>query len=94
MSKYTEVKDGKVVNVVVSTPEVAQERGWMLNTGETIGDLWDGNVFTKPPASTTPDYTAITRNSHKARLQGRADTLSKSGLHAEAMKLLLKANEV
>ncbi len=51
VNKYTEITEGKVTNIVLALPETAAERGWLLNTGESIGDLWDGNAFTKPPKS-------------------------------------------
>jgi ribosomal protein S17 len=44
-------------------------------------------------AQASVNFAAITRNSHKARLRGKAATASRKGDTVKAMQLLLQANE-
>jgi len=44
--KYAIITDGKVVNIVLAEPDVAEERGWMECPEETdIGWDYDGTIF-------------------------------------------------
>jgi hypothetical protein len=38
--RYADIKDGKVVNVVIAEPDVAAERGWVACSDE-VGIDWD-----------------------------------------------------
>jgi hypothetical protein len=50
MIKHVIIKDGVVINVVVSEADFAAEHGWIASDEAQIGDTWDGTTFTSPPA--------------------------------------------
>ena len=43
--KYAEIKNGKVVNIVIAEPDVAAERGWVECEVGGIGWDYDGSTF-------------------------------------------------
>ena len=44
------IENGIVINVAETEPDFAAEQGWVLSDVAQIGDLWDGETFTSPPA--------------------------------------------
>lgn len=48
MMRAAVIEDGVVVNVVEADEAFAAEQGWVISETAAIGDLWDGQVFTKP----------------------------------------------
>lgn len=44
------IENGIVINIAETEPDFAAEQGWVLSNVAQIGDLWDGETFTSPPA--------------------------------------------
>lgn len=55
MVNYVEIKNSVVSNIVVSSSEVALERGWVIAGLAKVGDTWDGTDFTTPEVDPTPE---------------------------------------
>lgn len=47
--RYAIIKESKVINIAVATPEFASEQGWVEAQNANIGDLYENGVFTTPP---------------------------------------------
>lgn len=62
MQKYAHIENGVVTNVSVGSPEVAQERGLVeLPAGFWIGDLFDGQNFSKKPFNKEERHARLVR---------------------------------
>lgn len=61
MARYAEIKDGIVVNIALASAAFARSQGWVAAGACCIGDLWDGEGFTPPPAPPDPVPAAVTR---------------------------------
>jgi hypothetical protein len=48
MTAYAIIGGGIVANIAEADEAFAQENGWIPAAGSAIGDLWDGQSFTKP----------------------------------------------
>jgi hypothetical protein len=48
MTAYAIIVGGIVANIAEADEAFAQENGWIPAQGGAIGDLWDGQSFTKP----------------------------------------------
>jgi hypothetical protein len=48
MTAYAIIVGGIVANIAEADEAFAQECGWIPAQGGAIGDLWDGESFTKP----------------------------------------------
>jgi hypothetical protein len=48
MTAYAIIVGGIVANIAEADEAFAQENGWIPAQGSAIGDLWDGETFTKP----------------------------------------------
>lgn len=76
MSRYAIVKNGSVDNIVLA--DASFIAGLQSATGvlipdtstATIGDMWDGVTFTKPPAPPTPVPQAVTMRQARLALYG------------------------
>lgn len=44
------IENGVVINIAVADADFAAEQGWIMSDVAQIGDLWDGETFTSPPA--------------------------------------------
>lgn len=85
MARYAIIEDGKVSNVVESSAEFAQDRGWIQATGAAaIGALWDGANFTAaPPVAPVVPAVVPMLNAHLVLIEsGKFDALQ---AHLEAM---------
>lgn len=71
---YAVIENGKVTNTVVATPDVAEQRGWILCPNET-GIGWDyvnGQFIDnrpKPPAPEPAPVATLTKEQLLAQLQ-------------------------
>jgi len=50
--KYAVVEGGIVINMIVFDPE--PKPNWIQSDTASIGDLWDGKVFTRPEPVVIP----------------------------------------
>jgi hypothetical protein len=76
MTAYAIIVGGIVANIAEANEAFAQENGWIPAQGSAIGDLWDGESFTKPaPVVVIPQV--VTRRQAKQAL-----LLAKDGLGA------------
>jgi hypothetical protein len=67
MTAYAIIVGGKVANIAEADEAFAQECGWIPAQGAGIGDLWDGQTFTKPePVVVVPQ--SVTRRQAKQAL--------------------------
>jgi hypothetical protein len=74
MTAYAIIVGGIVANIAEAEEAFAQENGWIPAAGGAIGDLWDGQSFTKPaPVVVVPQE--VTRRQAKEALR-RAGLLS------------------
>jgi hypothetical protein len=74
MTAYAIIVGGIVANIAEADEAFAQENGWIPAQGSSIGDLWDGESFTKPePVVVVPQV--VTRRQAKQALL-LADKLS------------------
>ena len=48
--RYAIIEFGKVANIVESGEAFAQQNGWIVAGDAGIGDFYDGEIFTPPPA--------------------------------------------
>jgi hypothetical protein len=60
MGRYAIIENGTVANVAAADADFAAEQGWVASETADIGDIWDGESFSKPapPASTPEDVNA------------------------------------
>lgn len=64
------IENGVVVNVAEASEQFAQAKGWIASNSAETGDLWDGDVFTKPAPAPTPVPSAVTmRQARRALLE-------------------------
>lgn len=85
MARYLEIKHGVAVNAIeVAGPADFPQWTLIQSDSADIGDLWDGQVFTKPapvvkvPKTVTPRQgraILITRG-HLAQIQGMLDAMT------------------
>jgi hypothetical protein len=74
MTAYAIIVGGIVANIAEADEAFSQENGWIPAAGGAIGDLWDGQSFTKPaPVVVVPQE--VTRRQAKEALR-RAGLLS------------------
>jgi hypothetical protein len=74
MTAYAIIVGGKVANIAEADEAFAQENGWIPAQGGAIGDLWDGESFTKPePVVVVPQV--VTRRQAKQALLLATDGL-------------------
>jgi hypothetical protein len=67
MTAYAIIVGGIVANIAEADEAFAQENGWIPAQGAAIGDLWDGQTFTKPaPVVVVPQV--VTRRQAKQAL--------------------------
>lgn len=50
MARFAIIDAGRVTNHAEADADFAQSQGWVPAADSRIGDLWDGDVFTPPPA--------------------------------------------
>lgn len=60
MSRFAIIDAGRVVNHAEADSDFAAGQGWVPAADSRIGDLWDGSVFTSPPAPPVPVPVAVT----------------------------------
>jgi hypothetical protein len=69
--RYAEIKDGKVINIVIAEPDVAAERGW-VECPEEVGIGWDYDntsfIDNSPPFVAPTEPTKPTREELLAQL--------------------------
>lgn len=66
--KHAIVHDGVVVNIAEAETGFGAAQGWIASDTASIGDLWDGQTFTKPaPAVVIPK--AVSRRQAKQALR-------------------------
>jgi hypothetical protein len=59
MTAYAIIVGGIVANIAEADEAFAQENGWIPAQGGAIGDLWDGETFTRPePAVVVPQVVS------------------------------------
>lgn len=68
MTRYAIIVDGVVVNHAEAESDFAHLQGWIPADDSRIGDLWDGDKFTHPPAPPGPSQFDL----DKARYEKRA----------------------
>lgn len=51
-TRYAVVQNGVVQNVIMFDPE--PKEGWVQSDSASIGDMWDGRVFTRPAPKPIP----------------------------------------
>lgn len=68
MTRYAIIVDGVVVNHAEAESDFAHLQGWIPADGSRIGDFWDGDKFTHPPAP--PEPSQFDRD--KSRYEKRA----------------------
>jgi hypothetical protein len=74
MTAYAIIVGGIVANIAEADEAFAQENGWIPAQGAGIGDLWDGESFTKPePVVVVPQV--VTRRQAKQALLLATDGL-------------------
>jgi hypothetical protein len=72
--RYAVIEDNKVVNVVVATPEVAAERGWVeCPKGVGVGWSFDGGTPTPPPRDIEAEWAAV--RMERDRLLAESDVM-------------------
>lgn len=57
--RYAIIKESKVINIAVATPEFAAEQGWIEAGDAKIGDDYMDGVFVTPPIDPAPIAEAI-----------------------------------
>jgi hypothetical protein len=66
--KHAIVQDGAVVNIAEAEEDFGAAQGWIATDTASIGDLWDGQGFTKPaPVVVVPQV--VTRRQAKQALR-------------------------
>ncbi len=68
MTRYAIIVDGVVVNHAEAESDFAHLQGWIPADDSRIGDFWDGDKFTHPPAP--PEPSQFDRD--KSRYEKRA----------------------
>ena len=51
MTRFAIIDAGRVTNIIEADADFAASIGAVDATGASIGDLWDGKTFIKPPAA-------------------------------------------
>jgi hypothetical protein len=74
MTAYAIIVGGIVANIAEADAAFAQENGWIPAQGGAIGDLWDGESFTKPARDLAADRAA-----QWEAIKAKRDTLSDNG---------------
>ena len=69
--RYAVIENGRVANIVIATPEVAAEHGWVDATGAETGYFYADGVFTPNTAEIQERITAQVRSIRDGKL---ADT--------------------
>lgn len=60
MTRFAIIDAGRVINHAEAEAEFAQSQGWIPAGESRIGDLWDGETFTTPPAPPAPVPQQVT----------------------------------
>ena len=60
MARFAIIDAGRVTNIIEADADFASSIGAIDATGAAIGDLWDGETFSKPPAPPVPVSEVIT----------------------------------
>ena len=68
MTRYAIIVDGVVINHAEAESDFAHLQGWIPADDSRIGDFWDGDKFTHPPAP--PEPSQFDRD--KSRYEKRA----------------------
>lgn len=76
MARFAIIDAGRVINHAEADSDFAASQGWITAGQSSIGDLWDGEVFTPAPPPPTPSQFDLDR----ARYEKRA--AAKDGLLA------------
>jgi hypothetical protein len=82
MTAYAIIVGGIVANIAEADEAFAQEKGWIPAQGGAIGDLWDGESFTKPtpPAKSAEQLQSEVTTATQARLDAFAQTRNYDGI--------------
>jgi len=93
-NKYAIIENAVVANVATSTPEFAQEQGWVLLTGDAwIGWGYSDGIFT-PPAGPSPDQIKAQNKIHAESLLQATDwTENPSARNTEKTPHLVNCDE-
>ena len=70
MARFAIIDAGRVTNIIESDAAFAATLGAIDATGAAIGDLWDGETFTAPPAPPTPIPQSVTMRQARLALLG------------------------
>lgn len=70
MARFAIIDAGRVTNIVEADSDFAQAQGWIPAEGASIGDLWDGEVFTPAPPPPPAVPAAVTMRQARLALLG------------------------
>lgn len=71
MARFAIIDAGRVTNIIEADEEFAASIGAIDATGAAIGDLWDGETFTPPPAPPLTDRQSASWERIKAERDRR-----------------------
>lgn len=72
MARFARIDAGRVTNIIEADAEFAASISAIDATGANIGDLWDGETFTTPPAQPRPIPTEVTMRQACLAMEGAA----------------------
>jgi len=85
--KYAEIKDGKVVNILIAEPDVAAERGWVECPIGGIGWDYDGSTFVdNRPEPVAPITSTPTKEELLAQLQSMQELQTQLQTQIQALE--------
>jgi hypothetical protein len=79
--RYAVIENGAVKNIVVADEQTATNNGWINATGAKIGDAWDGQNFTSPPAPAPTVSNVITERQRRLAAGFDYDFADARGVH-------------